>query len=301
MGGYITIVCDTIGRPNPSANAYLYKIRLDEPLRSLEYVKDELNISNSGVVTVIRRLGTTGGINGTVYVLDEEITETLEDVTIITPNGIEKNTKAILHSFEDETYVYTKEFYNLDFEIKYITQSDYSEQFITKVDFRSSLTIAVDEILSTVSATYVSDTELNSMEKSLESQISQTATNILSTVSANYATKTALNDTKTTLQSSILQTSTSILSTVSLTYATKSSLNSTKTSLETKINQKADSVTVSATYATKSSLNSVNTSLKASLELKVNTKDLISEINASADQIKLTARKIDYFGRKFST
>ena len=261
-GGYITIVCDTVGRTNISENAYKYRIKLDEPLRDLGDIKDELNISNSGVVTVTRRLGTTGGINGTVYVLDEEVTETLENITITTTNGTEKSTKAILHTFEDETYIYVKEFRYLNFEIKYITQSDYSEQFITKVDFQSSLTVAVDEILAEVSGTYVSETDLQTTTIELESKISQTQTNILSTVSQSYATKTELENTETTLQSSISQTSTSILS------------------------------TVSATYATQTSLNSVNNTLTASLELKVNTEDLISEINASADQIKLTAGRL---------
>lgn len=49
---------------------------------------------------------------------------------------------------------------------------------------------------------------------------------------------------------------------------------------------------VSGTYATKNSLNEVNKTLTASLELKINIEDLISEINASADQIKLEAGRL---------
>ncbi len=61
----------------------------------------------------------------------------------------------------------------------------------------------------------------------------------------------------------------------------------------TKIEQTETSIleSVSATYAKQTSLDSVNKTLTASLELKVDTKKLISEINASADVIKLTAEK----------
>jgi len=68
----------------------------------------------------------------------------------------------------------------------------------------------------------------------------------------------------------------------------------TITEMNSAINLSANSITssVSATYATKASLNSVETTLTASLELKVNTEDLISEINASADVIRLTAGRL---------
>lgn len=318
-GGFITIVCDTVGRPVVSNEAYQYKIRISEPLRHLEFVKDELKISNSGVVTVIRRLGTTDGINGKVYELDEEITEILEDIEIISPKKIEKSKVAILHTFEDETYIYVKEFYNLDYEIKYITQSDYSDQFITKVDFKSSLTITSQEILSKVSATYVSETELNSLEKSLESSISQTAESITSTVSATYASKADLTSTEKLLKSEIKQTATDITSTVSDTYSTKEDLTETEKALKSEIKQTAKDITlsVSDTYSTKtdlattenvlqsvikqnstSILNRVSAdyatkkSVSASLELKVDTEKLISEINASADRISLKAGRL---------
>lgn len=49
---------------------------------------------------------------------------------------------------------------------------------------------------------------------------------------------------------------------------------------------------MSGTYVTKTKLNSTEKTLKASLELKLNTKDLISEINASADVIILEAGRL---------
>lgn len=69
---------------------------------------------------------------------------------------------------------------------------------------------------------------------------------------------------------------------------------STTNQMNSAINLKANEITssVSATYATKTALDSVETTLTASLELKVNTEDLISEINASADVITLNAGRI---------
>jgi hypothetical protein len=98
-----------------------------------------------------------------------------------------------------------------------------------------------------------------------------------------YATKTELN-------TSITQTASSI----NLSVDQKLSNYSTTNQMNSAINLSANSITssVSATYATKASLNSVETTLTASLELKVNTKDLISEINASADVIRLTAGRL---------
>ena len=68
----------------------------------------------------------------------------------------------------------------------------------------------------------------------------------------------------------------------------------TKEETNTQIKQSADNITgvVSANYVTKTSLDTVNETLTASLELKVDTKNLISEINASADRISLTAGRL---------
>ncbi len=328
-GGFVTVVCDKKGRPKPSAEAYQYKIRLNEPLRDLGNVRDELSISNSGVVTVTRRLGTRNGVNGEVYELDQEVTETLEDIRIISPNGIEKSTNAILHTFEEETYVYIKEFYNLDYEIKYITQSDYSEQFVTKVDMEAYIKVTSQEILSVVKETYASQTELNNMEQTFESSISQTSKSILSTVSNTYATKTSLTDTKTTLETQISQTAEDITTTVSKTYATKNELTtakseikqttdsittninntlknySTTTQMNSAITQKASEITtnISKTYATKSELTTAKSEIKqttdsitTTVSRKVGSNEIISKINQSSESVTINASKLNLSG-----
>jgi len=64
----------------------------------------------------------------------------------------------------------------------------------------------------------------------------------------------------------------------------------TTTEMNSAINLSANSITnsVRATYATKETTNTI----EAKLELKVNTDDLISEINASADRITLTSGRL---------
>lgn len=73
------------------------------------------------------------------------------------------------------------------------------------------------------------------------------------------------------------------------------------TTVQSLIQQKSDSILsqVSATYATQNSLNNVNKTLTASLELKVDTKNLISEINASADIIRLNSGRLIVNSDKF--
>ncbi len=69
---------------------------------------------------------------------------------------------------------------------------------------------------------------------------------------------------------------------------------STTEETKTLIGQTSTSIleTVEASYATNTALSNTEKTLKASLELKLNTADLISEINASADQIKLKAGRL---------
>ncbi len=66
------------------------------------------------------------------------------------------------------------------------------------------------------------------------------------------------------------------------------------TTVQSLIDQKGDSIlaSVKGDYATKTELGETKTSLQASIELKLNKKDVVSEINASADQIKLNAGRL---------
>ncbi len=69
---------------------------------------------------------------------------------------------------------------------------------------------------------------------------------------------------------------------------------STTTTTRSMISQTSTSIlsSVSATYVTQTSHSTDVKSLSASIELKVNTKDLVSEINASADIIRLNSNRI---------
>ena len=150
----------------------------------------------------------------------------------------------------------------------------------------SAIIQKADEISSTVSATYATKNELNTVDdkfdnysttSQMNSAITQKANEITSSVSETYATKNELNtvdgkfndySTTTQMNSAITQRANSILSTVSETYATKDSIDSiiagdinlenypTTTQMNSAINQKANEITstVSQTYATKTAL-----------------------------------------------
>lgn len=69
---------------------------------------------------------------------------------------------------------------------------------------------------------------------------------------------------------------------------------STTQEIQSMIQIEANSIksSVSSEYATKTALNTTKSNIEASLELKVDTDDLISEINASADRISLTSGRL---------
>jgi len=117
----------------------------------------------------------------------------------------------------------------------------------------------------------------------VSSEINQTAEDITLGVDkklTNYSTTTEMN-------SAIAVSSNSIKSEVSNTYATKNELKNTSTTLNSKIEQTATSIKneVNAT------IDGVEKEINAELELKVNTDDLVSEINVSADVINLKGNR----------
>lgn len=75
----------------------------------------------------------------------------------------------------------------------------------------------------------------------------------------------------------------------------------TKLEMSSSIKQTATSIleSVSATYATIGSLQDTSKTLTASIELKINKKDLVSELNASADVIRMKAGKFIFDGANF--
>lgn len=93
LGGHFTLISDKQNRVSLSNEAQVIDIILDEPLRSYEDKYDELNIVN-GKTTVTRRIGVNEDLS--LYVLDNEIIETLQDIS--------------LKTFENNTYIYVKEY-----------------------------------------------------------------------------------------------------------------------------------------------------------------------------------------------
>ena len=104
----------------------------------------------------------------------------------------------------------------------------YTSQFYTKAETDSNISETARQIDLSVNqklSNYSTTSQMNSA-------ISLSANNILSSVSESYATKTELDNTETTLDSKIDQTAQSITTTVSATYATKTELNTAKSQIK---------------------------------------------------------------------
>ena len=121
-GDHITLIADKRGRTAPTEEAKEIDIRLEEPLRNLEDVYDELNIAD-GKCIVTRRIGVDENLE--LYVLDTEEIEEIGNVYIPT--------------FEGDTYLYIKEYYNIEYTAKYIKENEYSEVFATNVELNSKI------------------------------------------------------------------------------------------------------------------------------------------------------------------
>ena len=151
----------------------------------------------------------------------------------------------------------------------------------------SAIIQKADEISSTVSATYATKNELNTVDdkfdnysttSQMNSAITQKANEITSSVSETYATKTALKDTD-----------------------DKFADYSTTTQMNSAINQKANEITstVSETYATKTTTNNMLSQIQQnanSISTKVDVNGVISSINQSSETISINANKINLNG-----
>ena len=162
LGDHFTLVSDKQSRNIMSDEAVEYDIVLSEPLRDLDEVYDELNIDN-GIITVTRRIGVNEDLS--LYILDEEITEELGTVYIKT--------------FDDDTYIYIKEYEGIEYSAKYIIKNDYTEIYATTVELVSMIEQTAESITETVEANYATKDEL--IEE--KSERVQTATEITQTVS----------------------------------------------------------------------------------------------------------------------
>lgn len=174
-GGHFTLVCDKQSKTSISSEAVKIDVVLENPLRNLDDVYDELNIID-GKTTVTRRVGVNN--DGSLYVLDKAVIETLQNVKLTT--------------FDSNTYIYIKEFTGLEYIAKYIIKSEYSDKFITKVEADTkieqkaeSINIGVNKKLESYSTT-----------EEMNSAIQLKANEITSTVSSTYATKGELSTEK---------------------------------------------------------------------------------------------------------
>lgn len=143
---------------------------------------------------------------------------------------------------------------------------------------------ATSDGLNNVLGDYVTKTILTEYVKTAD--LTVTKDNILATVSASYTTKEILNETlggymtyagfKDSLGGYVTENDLDI---VLESYVTTASL---------ELKEDAILATVEATYATQSSVNTIS----GELSLKINKDELVSELNASADVIKITSNRL---------
>ena len=136
--------------------------------------------------------------------------------------------------------------------VRLMAQNIYTTQFYTKAETDS----IINQTSQSIDLSVNKKLSNYSTTTEMNSAIQLSASNITSSVSENYATKTALENTSSSLNSKIEQTATSI----------KNEVNAT--------------------------IDGVEDDLNAELELKVNTENLVSEINASADVINLRGNRV---------
>ena len=105
------------------------KVHLSDVLRSFKIddtntVYDTLEVLQDGTIQVTRRIGVNS--SGNEYVLENEIIEKI-------------NETMILPSLEGKIYYFIDECDNLKYYIKYITQNDYSDSFLGKLNLGTEI------------------------------------------------------------------------------------------------------------------------------------------------------------------
>lgn len=124
-GTTFDLVIDTKPRTNPSTNAVIHKIQMPEPLRNNGNVRDELNIAN-GKVTIIRRINNSGNVLAT------ESVETYDDIS--------------LETFKGDTYIYIREYQNVEYFCRYVIDNDYLDTFATQKELQNA-TVALNSLI----------------------------------------------------------------------------------------------------------------------------------------------------------
>lgn len=182
----VTICVDSQDRNNPTEDLKEYPIIINEPLRSLGSVEDELEIyiSSSGEIigSITRYLKNTGS---QIVKLDNPIFE------LITPVKIEL--------LEHSNYIYIKEQPNYQLYVKYLIYSEMNEFYATKVELNSTIRQTEDSITAEVSKKYSTKEEI----AEVKSSIKQTTDEISSEVSkkvGNDEIISAINQTAETIK-----------------------------------------------------------------------------------------------------
>ena len=187
-----------------------------------------------------------------------------------------------------------------------LLKDNLENNYYTKTETDTSITVMKNGILSEVSGKYTTKDSLGNTlsEYATKSSVKQTSDNILSTVSGTYATKDTLGNYSTTAQmnSAIKQSVDNITSTVSGTYATKDSLSNypTTTEMNSAIKQSANNITstVSNTYTPKDSFNNLEKRVDTA-EQEITPTSIINKVNSSianGKSIKTTSTTLDKNG-----
>lgn len=171
------------------------------------------------------------------------------------------------------------------------------EEYAEKVNSVNKLITQLKGKTNTLERTVeMTRSEIKDVENGLASTITQTAEEI----------RSEIEDTKNGLQSSIEQTAESIKSEVSSTYETKGESKTAYNELKSSITQTANEIRseVSETYQTQADAESTYSVFESSLSQtafeissKVSKDNVVSEINQSAEGIKISAELLELTGR----
>lgn len=144
LGGHFTLVSDKQNRSRMSNEAEITRVDLEEPLRNLGDVCDEFKIIK-GKASVTRRIGVNDDLS--LYILENEVVEEIEG-------------ELELKTFEDTTYIYVQEYYNLAYESKYIIKNEFSENYVTNYEAVSMINQSSNKIEETVRENFATKNEL---------------------------------------------------------------------------------------------------------------------------------------------
>lgn len=260
------IIVDKQSRTNPSAEKKEYIIDIEE-LRYKGNVYDSLVITKDEDY-VMRRLELTE--YHVLNVLQEPIKQPIKNLNI--------------ELFEGDNYIYLIDMTGNKFYAEYIVKNDFTDTYITKAEFNSSITQTAKQIELSVNEKligYSTTEEMNAAIK-LESD------NITSSVSRQFEN---VDKAITTTNSKITQTADSITSSVAEEYATKDELVSAKS----EIKQTTDSIQlqVNNNNTEISILNQTASSISSEVSKKVGNDEIISKINQSAESVGIEANRIN--------